>query len=32
MIRVATAETLWLNASWLENAREALLNTAGRIV
>lgn len=32
MIRVATAELLWLIASWFESAREALLDLAGRLV
>lgn len=31
-MRVVLAETLWLVADWLEDARERLLDAAGRLV
>ena len=32
LLRVVYAETLWLFASWLESAREFLLDAAGKAV
>jgi hypothetical protein len=31
MLRIATAHALWLVSDWLEDAREKLLDAAGKV-